>query len=100
MKAESAVFTGVQQPLTLFGLSPYLFIFNALGSVLVFCVFVALDILSLALIAAVISFVVIWCLLFRQTRRDPHFANLIFVAPGFWRGRSGCRLIAGQREPG
>lgn len=98
MKAESFIFTGVQKPLGLFGLAPQLFILNAGGAVIVFGIFVALDLVPLALIAAVIAFVIGWAVLFRQTRRDPHFANVFFTAPRFWRGRNCRRLIAGRPE--
>ncbi len=95
MKAESVIFTGVQKPLNLFGLAPQLFILNAGSAVTVFGVFVALDLIPLALLAAVISFVGGWTFLFRQTRHDLHFSNFIFTAPRFWRGKSRRRLIAG-----
>lgn len=95
MKAESFIFTGVQKPLNLFGLAPQLFILNAGGSVMVFGVFVALDLIPLALMAAVIAFVIGWVVLFRKTRRDLHFANFLFTAPRFWRGRNRRCLIAG-----
>jgi len=98
MKAESVLFTGVQKPLNLFGLAPQLFILNAGGAVMAFGVFVALDLVPLALMAAVIAFVVGWTVLFRKTRRDLHFANILFTAPRFWRGRDCRRLIAGRPE--
>ena len=95
MKAESFIFTGMQKPLNLFGLAPQLFILNAGGAVMVFGVFVALDLIPLALMAAVIAFIIGWVMLFRQTRRDLHFSNFLFTAPRFWRGKNRRRLIAG-----
>ena len=95
MKAESFIFTGAQKPLSLFGLAPQLFIFNAGAAVMVFGMFVALDLIALALMAAVVAFVIGWVVLFRQTRRDPHFANVLFTASRFWRGKNRRRLIVG-----
>ena len=100
MKAQSFIFTCVQRPLNLFGLAPQLFIINAAGAVMVFGVCVALDLIPLALMAAVITFVTGWTVLFRQTRRDLHFANFVFTAPRFWRGRNCRRLIAGSPKTG
>ena len=98
MKAESFIFTGVQKPLNLFGLAPQLFILNAGGAVMVFGVLIALDLIPLALMAAVIAFVIGWVVLFRKTRRDLHFANFLFTVSRFWRGKNRRCLIAGTPE--
>lgn len=98
MKAESVVMTGVQKPLTLFGIPPQMFVFVAMGAIIVFGVFVAIDLMSLALIAAMIVFVFSWLSLFRQTRLDHHFSNFVFSVPRFWRGRAARWLIAGRER--
>lgn len=98
MKAESVVMTGVQKPLTLFGIPPQMFVFVAAGSGIVFGVFVAIDLLSLALIVAMIVFIFAWLSLFRQTRLDHHFSNFVFSVPRFWRSRPTRWLIAGRER--
>ena len=95
MKAESAIFTGIQRPMTYFGLSLHLFILNASASALTFGVFVTAGLMSVALIASVIMFAMAWVVLYRKMQQDLHFSSFLFIAPRFWKSKKSRTLISG-----
>lgn len=98
MKAESVVMSGLQKPYTLFGVPPFMFVIVGTAAMAAFGLFVALDVISLALVVAIIVFVAGWLALFRQTRADHHFDNYLFKIPRFWRGRGQRYMIAGIKN--
>lgn len=96
MKAASIIYTAIQRPFTMFGVPPLLFGVASVLPVMIFGSFVAVDLISLALIAALTAFVAIWVFLFRRTRADCHYASRVFVTPRFWGTRRRRHMIAGR----
>ncbi|GAB6051186.1 hypothetical protein JCM17960_34970 [Magnetospira thiophila] len=95
MKAQSVILRGVQMPLTQFGVPPEMFILVVTATTIAFGVFVAVDLIGLALIGAMAVGAVSWVLPFKANRTDPHFATLLFRGQRFWRGRPHRVLISG-----
>ncbi|WP_341702083.1 hypothetical protein [Ferrovibrio sp.] len=93
MKAGSVIFTGTQRPMTIFGLSPGLFGLLGGAAGLAFGVCVVLHMLPIALVLSVTVFVIGWLVLWRRTRADCHFSNLLFMLPRFWAGKGGRRQL-------
>lgn len=98
MKTSSAIYTAIQRPFTMFGVPPLLFGIASVLPLMVFGGLVAVDLISLALIAALATFIGIWIFLFRRTRADCHFASRVFVTPRFWGSRRCRYMIAGQSK--
>ena len=96
MKAESAIMTGAQLPLTWFGLPPSLFIATAAVSAVTLGVTIAVGLMAFSLPVTVVVFAVTWTKFHRNTRRDPHAANYMRIAPRFWKKRTSRILIAGD----
>ena len=91
--------TGVQRPLTYFGLPLELLAGLAAASVVIFGVFVAVGLVPAALIAALAVFAGGWFFFFRRMRRDAHFPQTLFLVPRFW-GRRHRRALTAGHPPG
>ncbi|MCF8482154.1 MAG: VirB3 family type IV secretion system protein [Rhodospirillum sp.] len=99
MKAASALLTGAQKPDTTMGIDFRLFMLAGGAGGAMFGGFVVIDVMALALIAGLATILSIWLWAWRRTRADHHFANLLFVAPLFWRGSRKVRhLIGGHKS--
>jgi len=96
MKAESAIMTGAQLPLTWFGLPPSLFITTAAAAAVTLGSLIAVGLMALSLPATVIVFVATWSHFYRNNRRDYHYARYRSIAPRIWKKRSSRILIAGE----
>jgi len=96
MKAESAVMTGAQLPLTWFGLPPSLFITTMAVSAVTLGVTIAVGLMAFSLPVTVVVFVVTWTKFYRNNRRDHHAAHYMQIAPRIWKKRSTRTLIAGE----
>lgn len=100
MKSESFIYTGLQKPMTLFGLPPVLLALTMAAPGVVFAMMVALGFAAPALPVALGTFAVLAVYVWRRTRRDHHFESMLLVPPRFWRGRTVRRLIAGHPPQG
>ncbi|MBF0250846.1 MAG: hypothetical protein HQL35_09495 [Alphaproteobacteria bacterium] len=96
MKAESAIFTGIQKPLSIYGLSPYLAILVFMVGGVSFGVLVVIGYIEIALVVAVALIVSGWVSFYRKSQADHHYASFLFLTPAFWRQRKHKTLIAGQ----
>lgn len=101
MKAASAILTGAQRPLMLFGIPQPLFMLSAAGGSVAFMVFVLIDLLALSIPSSIGTMAGCWLVFYRRTRQDKHYANLLFKPAHFWKRRwtrDGQRqLVAGAR---
>lgn len=96
MKAESAIFKNIQFPMTVIGISPKLLILAVVLGVVIFIALFLMDLIEVALIAAIVFIVISWFVIFRKTQKNAHFASFIFNVSRFWRSRSHLTLISGQ----
>lgn len=99
MKAESAIFTGVQKPMTMLGLPAGLFMLLAAGSAASFGACIAVGAMPVALVAAVVTFAVGWVVLWRKNNADCHFGHMLFRMPTFWAGHREVRLLVAGGTP-
>lgn len=99
MKANSFVFTGIQKPLTVLGLPAKVFVLVVAATTVAFGAIVALGVMEVAIPVSVVTFIVLWFLMWRRSTRDHHFGNYLFALPRFWAGRSRpAHILAGSRH--
>lgn len=99
MKAASAILTGIQRPMTLFGIPPQMFMLAAAVAGTTFGIFIVVDLLAFALVGALLAFFGIWLWLFKMNRDDFHFAAKVFIEPKFWGRHSVRHLLVGTPSP-
>ncbi|MBS4047934.1 hypothetical protein [Ferrovibrio sp.] len=87
MKASSFVFTGVQKPLTLFGLPPKVMILVIAGMGCTFGLMVGVGFAPLAIPTSLAVVICLWTWLWRKNNQDCHFGNYLFSTPRFWASR-------------
>ncbi|MFN4277980.1 MAG: hypothetical protein ACK4FJ_16925 [Ferrovibrio sp.] len=98
MKATSFVFTGVQKPMTLFGLPPKVMFLVIAAMGCSFGILVAVGLAPLAVPASVVLVVVLWTWLWRKNNRDWHFGNYLFSTPRFWASRGQAAFFLAGRS--